>query len=437
MKIEHILKRIFSLFIPYQIGFIRGHDYLDAPIVNQLRSIAAGHNADHEAIVHSYTNEFVRYCGDGSGYGMSFASGRMAFFAFLKSINIGVGDEVILPALTCSVMVNAVWRTGATPIFANIDPVTFGSSTKGIAEKITRRTKVIVAQHTFGIPCDVDEIALLAKKNNCYVVEDCALTFDSTLDGIKVGSFGDAAIFSTDHSKPINTLIGGFLFTKRKDVFDLVASIPCEPLTQIHQHIILKQLQREKQYLHPLWYPRKNIVDRVQHLLKKNSISAFLENDYQKKSKGSYYPYPAKLPAFLAQLGIYELQRWEQEKQRRKHILATYLDIFKAKGMGNLIPSVYSDTRRDIAPLRFICSSPNTDTLVKKLNYILDTQWIWWRTEGPIVCSHQDVEALGYTLGSCPVSETVCKNIFQLPCNIREGWEYILYKKLGSALEKI
>ncbi|MCK4823809.1 DegT/DnrJ/EryC1/StrS family aminotransferase, partial [bacterium] len=57
----------------------------------------------------------------GSGFGISFATGRMAFSSLLKALNIGTGDEVVLPGFTCSVMPNAVWRTGATPVFADID----------------------------------------------------------------------------------------------------------------------------------------------------------------------------------------------------------------------------------------------------------------------------------------------------------------------------
>lgn len=71
----------------------------------------------------------------GSGYGISFAAGRMAFYMIMKALGIGEGDEVILPGFTCSVMPNAVWRTGAKPVFADIDEDTFGSDVEGLKKK--------------------------------------------------------------------------------------------------------------------------------------------------------------------------------------------------------------------------------------------------------------------------------------------------------------
>jgi hypothetical protein len=85
--------------------------------------------------------------GSDPGPGVSFAAGRMAFYAVLNALGVGSGDEVILPGFTCSVMPNAVWRTGARPVFADIEAGTFGSGAGGIAARITSRTKAVVAQH--------------------------------------------------------------------------------------------------------------------------------------------------------------------------------------------------------------------------------------------------------------------------------------------------
>ncbi|MBI4936664.1 MAG: DegT/DnrJ/EryC1/StrS family aminotransferase, partial [Nitrosomonadales bacterium] len=158
----------------------------------------------------------------GAGSACSFASGRMAFYAFMKALGIGKGDEVILTAFTCSVMPNAVMKLGARPIYADMDRNTFGSSSSAIQNAITSRTRLIVAQHSFGIPCDIDLIVNLAKERGIFVVEDCAITLDSSLKGIKVGNWGDAAIFSTDHSKPLNTVIGGMLYTQNPEIHERV-----------------------------------------------------------------------------------------------------------------------------------------------------------------------------------------------------------------------
>ena len=191
----------------YQIGFVRGHDYLNEPQVALIRTVL--NSRDGEAVVREYENQLAALIGPGRG--VSFAAGRMAFYAVLKALGVGSGDEVILPGFTCSVMPNAVWRTGARPVFADIEAETFGSCASGIAAKITSRTKAVVAQHSFGIPCNIPEIVELCRKRGLALIEDCAITLDSAYDGKKVGNWGDAAIFSTDHSKPLNTLVGGFL----------------------------------------------------------------------------------------------------------------------------------------------------------------------------------------------------------------------------------
>ena len=144
----------------------------------------------------------------------------MGFFALMQIRGIGKGDEVILQGHTCSVMPNAVWRTGATPIYADIDSNTFGSSAIEIDKVITPQTKMIVAQHSFGIPCDIEPIVDLARSKGIFLLEDCAITLGSKLKGIQVGNFGDAALFSIDHSKPLNAFTGGLIYTRKNELYE-------------------------------------------------------------------------------------------------------------------------------------------------------------------------------------------------------------------------
>ena len=117
-------------------------------------------------------------------------------------------------------MVNAVVSVGVKPIYADNDTDTFGSSAEAISKVLTPQTKMIVAQHSFGISCDSQPIVTLAKSNSIFLLEDCALTLGSNIDGVVCGNFGDAALFSTDHSKPLNTLTGGLIYTKSKILFE-------------------------------------------------------------------------------------------------------------------------------------------------------------------------------------------------------------------------
>jgi len=364
----------------------------------------------------------------GKGYGISFAAGRMAFFSLLKVLNIGAGDEVILPGFTCSVMPNAIWRTGATPIFADIDIETFGSNAEGIEKKITSHTKLVVAQHSFGIPCKIREIIELCKKHDIFVIEDSAIALDSSVSGIKVGNWGDAAIFSTDHSKPMNTIIGGFFYTKNKTLYKKVKEISANlpQLEKAHQERLFNQFLFERKNYAPTRYPRGIVTCNIQAVIKKFIFRShpftFLEADYRKEmSSCSSYPYPAKLPPFLAKIGLFELDRWETEKQRRIDLLENYLTIMRELNFDMYLPQAYSNPDMDIVPLRFVFQHPDSERIKKKMARYIDVNWTWFSQ--PIICCPDGPESLGYQIGSCELGEETGKTIINWPCAIPENWE--------------
>lgn len=100
-------------------------------------------------------------------------------------------------------MVNAVVRSAAKPIFADVDSATFGSAVGTISHHISSKTKMIVAEHSFGTFCDIEPISIFTKKESIFFPEDSALTLGSKTKGVTVGNFGDGALFSTDHTRPL------------------------------------------------------------------------------------------------------------------------------------------------------------------------------------------------------------------------------------------
>ena len=253
-SIKYIADRFFNALLPYQIGFVRGHSYLSEAQLAELKMIIQ--KGPQPELVNAYEQRFAGLIG--SGEAVSFAAGRMAFFSLLRALEIKEGDEVILPSFTCSVMLNAIWRTGAKPVFTDIDNGTFGSSAECIESHITSKTKVIVAQHSFGIPCDIDRISSLGRKRGIFVVEDCAITLDSSISKVKVGNWSDAAFFSTGHSKPINTMIGGIFYSRDKTLSEKMrkAAFSLPDLSGEHQKYIYDQLIFEMERYRPSYYPR-------------------------------------------------------------------------------------------------------------------------------------------------------------------------------------
>lgn len=268
--------------------------------------------SDYEALIEApnldYVNRYEKELSQflGGGHVVTFASGRMSFYSLLKSWGIREGDEVALTGFTCAVMANAVLRTGATPIYVDIDKDTLGMSAESLVSKITNRTKVVVAQHSFGIPCKIDKIKEIAKSHSCYLVEDCALTFGSKYKSIIVGNYGDAAIFSTDHTKPLNTLIGGFVYTNDIDIATSIRAMrdDCGDLSNEHQRMILKTYideHRIETVNHKIYIMRNYKKALMNKLHIHNEISPYLELETSAKiAINPYYSYPAKLPSVLA-----------------------------------------------------------------------------------------------------------------------------------------
>lgn len=136
--------------------------------------------------------------------------GRVAFYALLKAIGIGKGDEVILPGFTCVVVPNAIKYTGAKPVYVDVEKSTMNTTLDRIRTAVTDKTKAIIIQNTFGLSSEVDEISIFAKERNIITIEDCTHGFGGTFKGKPNGSWCDAAFFSTQWNKPFSTGIGGF-----------------------------------------------------------------------------------------------------------------------------------------------------------------------------------------------------------------------------------
>ena len=137
------------------------------------------------------------------------ASGTDALHRAVEALGIGKGDEVITTPFTFFATAEAIFYTGATPVFVDIEPETMNIDPARIAEKITRRTKAILPVHIFGHPADMDAIVSVAKKHRLKIIEDCAQSFGAEIRGKKTGSFGDAGCFSFYPSKNLGAFGDG------------------------------------------------------------------------------------------------------------------------------------------------------------------------------------------------------------------------------------
>ncbi len=145
--------------------------------------------------------------------------GRVALYSILKAMELDKDDEVIIPALTCVVVPNAIIYAGLKPVYVDVDETTFNMNVSLIEPSITKKTKAIVCQNTFGLSSNIEKILSIANKYNLFTIEDCTHGFGGYYNGKPNGSYCDAAFYSTQWNKPFSTGIGGFLVIKNDSLF--------------------------------------------------------------------------------------------------------------------------------------------------------------------------------------------------------------------------
>ena len=149
------------------------------------------------------------------------SSGTAALHLVLSAMGIGSADEVIIPSYVCSALLNAVMYVGATPVLAEIDPLTYNMDPDDVQQRITPRTRAIIVPHLFGLAADLDKI----QKLNVPVIEDCAQAVGATHHGRPLGTFGVAAIFSFYATKVMTTGEGGMIIANSPQIIAQVRDL--------------------------------------------------------------------------------------------------------------------------------------------------------------------------------------------------------------------
>lgn len=144
--------------------------------------------------VEEFEKAFAKFCGTEFAIGVN--NGTTALHLAMLALGIGPGDEVIIPANTFIATAWGVSYTGATPIFADCDPMTWEIDVAKLESKITSKTRAIVGVHLYGQPFDIDAVSAICQKHKIFMIEDAAQAQGATYKNKTVGSFGDMACFS-------------------------------------------------------------------------------------------------------------------------------------------------------------------------------------------------------------------------------------------------
>jgi dTDP-4-amino-4,6-dideoxygalactose transaminase len=345
----------------------------------------------------------------GASNSISFDSGRSALLIALKALGVSDGDEVIVPGYTCSVVPNAIIYTGAKPVYIDIDEQTYNIDAYRIESAITKKTKVIIAQHTFGLPCDIEKIVDLAKEHNIKVIEDCAHALGSE----SIGSFGDIAIWSFGRDKVISCVHGGMATTNDDNIANKIREFK-NGLSYPSRKKVFQQLFHPVAFSIVLPLYRLFLGKVLLVLFQKLGLLSRVMERCEKKSVRPKY-HPLRLANSLAVLAQFQLKRLDEFTEHRRQLASQYEKLLDKKGV--TLPRISNDA----TCLMYTILSDKAVNLRKKLkkNGFITGSW----HGKPLVPHDIDLARAQYKSTMCPVAEKISSSAVNLPTNINTSHE--------------
>ncbi|MBD3311735.1 MAG: aminotransferase class I/II-fold pyridoxal phosphate-dependent enzyme [Candidatus Magasanikbacteria bacterium] len=339
-----------------------------------------------------------------------FDSGRSSLYFALKSLGVKKGDEVLVQAYTCVVVINAIKWTGAKPIFVDIND-DFNIDIFDLKKKLSNKSKVLILQHTFGLPADIDSALKISKEYGIKVIEDCAHSLGVRYKNKLTGTFADIGMLSFGSDKVISCIRGGALITNDEKISKKLAQYQDNlkncGIIKIIQHLLQIPIFKIGKRFYSLgigkWllYFSKlfNIVNRIV---------------YNQEKRGKKVPfYPTKLPNALACLLFYQLNNLEKRNEHRKKIAKKYFNLIDNKKVKLPIED------KNHLYLRFTLITDQREKLkkiAKEENIILGD---WY--DCVIAPKDINMKATGYNYGSCPKAEELAGKSINLPTNLNIG----------------
>lgn len=178
------------------------------------RSLPGEGECYHRRTLHRYLSHHWR-----APWVASFMGGRGALFAIMRSLDLLPGDQIIIPAFTCQCVTNAITFNGVGLVYADIEPQTYGLDIAAVERVKTPRTRAILIQYSFGLVCrDLEPLLDLARRNGWWIIEDCAHGTGARWQGQRLGTLGHIAFFSSERSKMVNTIHGGWALTANPEL---------------------------------------------------------------------------------------------------------------------------------------------------------------------------------------------------------------------------
>lgn len=351
-------------------------------------------------------------------YAFAFNSGRSALMAILESLNLEKGSEVLIQAFTCNAAVNPISWSGLKPVFVEIERETLNIDPQDLKKKITPKSRVVMVQHTFGLPAKMNEILEVCREHNLILIEDCAHSLGAKYRGQKIGTFGRASFFSFGRDKVISSVYGGIAVTSDEELAEKINQFQKNCLYPSRAWIFQQLLHPvlTKLIIMPLY--RFGELGRAKLLaLQKLKILSKAVSQKEKKGKKPHY-LPRKMPEALAWLALHQFKKLQKFNHHRQRIAKFYdQQISRARF---LLP--FSAPGRIYMRYPLLVKEGNTDVILGKARrqkIFLDNGW----RKTPIVPPDTDLKKMQYREGSCPQAERVAQEILNLPTHINVSFQ--------------
>lgn len=336
-----------------------------------------------------------------------FDSGRSALQFSLQALGVVEGDEVLVQAYTCVVVINAIQWAGATPVFVDIGD-DLNMNVKNLEKKITSRSKVILLQHTFGNPADVEAIIQLAKKYSLKTIEDCAHSLGATYKNKKLGTWADVGMLSFGSDKIISCVRGGAAITSDQEIAQNLRNFQ----TKLPSGSVIKTLQHLVQYpLFSFTKPLYNFGVGKWILALSKRFNILYKIIYPPEKRGEKLSfYPSQLPNALATILLHQFDALDSVNAHRKEIARIYdeeLDKDIPRPVRTDERGVYLDYAISVPhPVPFLSE-------MKKEGIYIGS--FWWGSV--LVPKDIQIKKFKYQEGECPRAETLSSGVLLLPTN--------------------
>lgn len=340
----------------------------------------------------------------------SFWKGRAALYAILQALGVEAGDEVVIAGFTCVVVPNAIRFLDARPIYADISIGSYNLDPGNAAQAISPRTRAMIVQHTLGIPAPLEELLALAKLHDVAVIEDCAHSLGSAHRGKSLGTFGDAAFFSSQWSKPYTTGLGGVSITRASDLAVRLARVQqtfAEPSFSARRRLSIQYWFYQRFFTPQFYWLAQGLLHGIGRmgLAVASSSASELRGDRP-------YDHEWRMASPQCLAGLRQLQGLSASIRHRQMLAARY--------DAGLMESGWSIARRneENVLLRYPVMVQNKKELLQRARAAHVELGSWFETPLHPVPLSQHV-FFGYSLGQCPNAEAAAGRIVNLPLHQR------------------